>query len=195
VSKATTPSGKLQNLEQCTITIPGLRNPIVLNNLPSITDTKSASYNPGVILGRAMPIMTYSHSENRQISMTIHLYIIEDLDAVRNLNILRAIQSAVYPREGQSVIGDFGPSIPSPYKPPPVCSIQCGQLLASKPVCVVLQSYSVSFPDDVAWFTGGTSGFFEETYLPYRFDIQMQWLVVYDSSDLPFQNQIIKSGY
>ena len=51
-----------------------------MNNLPEISDGKSAAYNDEPIMGRAFPLKTYSHSENRSISMTLHFYAIKKAD-------------------------------------------------------------------------------------------------------------------
>jgi hypothetical protein len=73
--------------------------------------------------------------------------------------------------------------------PPPVCTIKCGKLLADEALCVVLQSYSVKFPTDVAWWEGD-----DGLYCPYKFDVGTTWLTVYTSSDLPYQSRIVSSG-
>lgn len=179
--KATT-NGRLSPIQDCVLTIPGAGanggpGVINLNNLPDISDSKSAVYNNETIIGRSFPLYTYSHSADRQISLQLHFFIIEPGDGRRNLNYLRMIQSAVYPREG-----DGG----APYKPPPICTFKCGKLLAEQALCMVLQSYSVKFPTEVAWE--------EETYCPWRFDVDTSWLVVYNSSDLPYQSRIVSSG-
>jgi len=183
-----TNNGRLVELPDCKITIPGaslesnysnLPNPsgeILLNNLPDINDTKSAVYNGENIIGRSFPLYTYSHSGERSISMQLHFLIVNPNDGYRNLQYLRMIQSAVYPRKGTS----------SPYQPPPVCTIKCGSLLDDKELCVILTSYSVKFPTDVAWE--------ENTYCPYRFDVDTSWLVVYTSEKLPYQEDIIDAA-
>ncbi len=173
--KATTAGGSLQNIESCHITIPEFGS-IELNVLPDITDGKSASYNDEVIIGRSFPIKTYSHSENRSISMQLHFIVTEESDIQKNLEYLRAIESAVYPRDGKG----------APYSPPPVCNIKCGRLLGDNAVCVILKSYSVKFPTDVAWD--------ENTYVPYKFDVDTTWEVVYKSSELPGQSRIMTFG-
>jgi hypothetical protein len=50
-------------------------------------------------------------------------------------------------------------------------------------LCVVLKQYSVSFPTDVIWD--------EQTYLPYKFDVDLTWEVVYSNDTLPGQDQIL----
>ena len=173
---ATQPSGDLMNLEDCWILIP-IYGIVRLHSLPEISDSKSASYADEPIIGRSFPLKTYSHSENRQISMTLHMFVRKQGDISLNLLVLRALESAVYPRQGS-----FG----VPFIPPPVCKIKCGELLASEPLCVILKSYSVKFPTDVAWD--------ETTYCPYKFDIDTTWEVVYKSSDLPGQFRILATG-
>lgn len=200
--KQATNNGNLNKIEDCYVFIPnGNPSKIEFNNLPDISDTKSAVYNDENIIGRSNPLHTYSHSANRTISVGFHFLIVQPEDAEMNLRKLRTIQSAIYPREGGNQ---------APFVPPPVCKIKCGDLLATQEVCVVLQSYSVKFPTDVAWWTnggGGTNGgavrSFEIAsrttttgiYCPYKFDVDTSWLVVYSSQDLPFQNNIVQSGY
>lgn len=150
-----------------------------MRTLPDISDQKTAIYNNEAIIGRSFPLYTYSHSGDRTISIQIHYINEQESDYDRALQELRWIQSAVYPRQGDGC----------PYKPPPVCQIKCGDLLASgnTPVCAVLQSYSVKFDPSVAWW--------EQNYCPYKFDVDTSWLTVYTSSALPFQDQIVQSGY
>lgn len=174
--KATLPGGPLIEIPDCYVTVPGF-NKIIFNNLPEISDSKSADYNDETVIGRASPLKTYAQSANRAISMQIHLVVSKPEDVTRNLQILRAIQSAVYPREGASG---------APFIPPPICRIKCGKLLADEEVCVVLKQYSVKFPTEVAWA--------ESTFTPFKFDIDTQWEVVYKSSDLPNQTRIINLG-
>jgi hypothetical protein len=176
--RATIPGGKLVPIQNCYILIPGANVPqITLNNLPDISDGKSASYNDEAIMGRSFPLKTYSHSENRNINLTLHFFTINKGDAATNLQYLRALESAVYPRTAASGL---------PFLPPPVCKIMCGKLLADQELCVVLRSYSVKFGTDVAWDA--------DTYLPYKFDVETQWDVVYRSSDLPGQERILSLG-
>lgn len=198
--KATT-VGKLNPINSCTISIPGLErnskpseNPndpggtvllpgykpetIVLNNLPDITDSKSAVYNQEAILGRSFPMYTYSHSGDRVINMQLHFFVVEYVDIATNLRYLRLLESAVYPRRSD-VSG-------MPFQPPPVCQIECGRLLGNEPLCVVLQSCQARFDTNVPWDV--------ETFVPFKMDVDTSWLTVYDSADLPFQDRIIKSG-
>lgn len=181
----------LTEINACTITIPGVlvanqqsggrrttSGVIKLNNLPEISDNKSVAYNDEAIIGRSTPLKTYSHSENRVISMKLHFFITKKGDGDTNLRYLRWIQSAAYPQDTLSR---------APYKPPVVCKIQCGDLLAkSVPLCVVLISYNVTFPTDVAWDI--------VTNCPYKFDVDCQWQAVYAVDDLPYNTDIIESG-
>jgi hypothetical protein len=175
--KATINNGDLINLADCYIEIPGYSDQIKFNVLPDISDSKSAAYNDEPIIGRSFPLKTYSHSENRAISMQIHLIVTKKADIYSNLRTLRAIQSATYPKDRDSS---------APYLPPPVCKLKCGKLLADDALCVILKSYSVKFPPDVIWD--------EDTYTPYKFDIDTSWEVVYRNSDLPGQERILGSG-
>jgi len=173
--KATLAGGTLIEIENCYIDVPNFQK-IKMKALPELSDSKSASYNDESIMGRAFPLKTYSHSENRAISMTVHFYTIQEKDKDENLRAMRALESAVYPREQNGM----------PFVPPVVCKIKCGKLLADEDLCVVLKSYSVKFPTDVVWDT--------TTYLPYKFDVETTWEVVYKSTDLPGQKKILQSG-
>lgn len=177
---ATTIGGPLVPIPDCYIIIPVGRSEIKieLDNLPDITDAKSASYNDEIVIGRSSPLKTYSQSDNRSITMQVHLIVSKPEHVTRNLTWLRAIQSAVYPRDG---VGR------APFVPPPVCRIRCGKLLSqSGDLCVILKNYSVKFPTEVAWD--------EENFTPFKFDIDTTWDVVYKSADLPGQERIFSFG-
>lgn len=174
--KATNSDGVLNPIDNCWIAIPKF-GIITMNNLPDISDSKSANYNDEPIIGRAFPLKTYSHSDNRSISVQIHLFVTQQSDVQTNIAYMRALESCVYPRNGISS---------APYQPPPVCQIYCGQLLGENPLCVVLKQYSVKFPTDVAW---------DDTYYtPWKFDIDTTWDVVYSTNSLPGQERILSSG-
>jgi len=177
-----TSNGNLTPIKDCYVVIPG-GNPskIEFDNLPDLSDSKSAVYNDENIIGRSNPLHTYSHSANRTISIGFHFFITRPSDAELNLRKMRTIQSALYPQKGAGG---------SPFQPPPICQIRCGDLLATEDLCVVLQNYSVKFPPDVAWWTNG-----DGMYCPYKLDIDTSWLVVYTSSELPFNNNIVDTGY
>lgn len=173
---ATIQGGKLRALDKGYILIKDRR--IKFRSLPDISDTKSATYADEPIIGRAFPMKTYSHSDNRSIGVELYFYTVEPDDIDRNILDLRAIESAVYPQDGSGA--------GAPYTPPPICKLKCGQLLADEALCVVLKSYSVKFPRDVAWD--------EATYLPCTFQVSTSWEVVYRSTDLPGQDRIMISG-
>lgn len=187
--KATLQGGNLSEIKDCYIKIPKQRNFVELPGgfngiipmkiLPDISDSKSASYNDEAIIGRSFPMKTFSHSENRAISWTAYFMVCKEEDIQNNLFYLRAIESAVYPRN------DLGGA---PYAPPPVCVLSCGELLAkSKEVCAILKSYSVKFDTTVPWD--------EATKLPYKFSVDMQWEIVYMSNNLPGQDRIFRGGF
>lgn len=176
--RGTNPDGTLSPIPNCYVNIPGAKK-VVLNALPGLSDSKQAEYNDEPIIGRATTLKTYSHSGSRSISITFHFYLAGPADVAERLSDLRAIESAVYPREDSSG---------APFIPPPVCQIRCGRLLGDNPVCAVLRSYNVRFPEDVVWVEQG------ETFLPMKFDVETQWDVVYTSNDLPGQDRIFSKG-
>lgn len=170
------PGGRLKTLnDKCKIKIEN--HTINLKILPEISDTKKATYSDTTIIGRSTPIKTYSHSDNRIITLKMHFIVVEPEDIQRNIADLRAIASATYPREGD------------PYRPPPICVLDCGRGLGEEPLCCVLENYSVSFPTNVAWD--------KDTMLPYYFEVNTSWCVVYASSGskkLPNQYKIMRDG-
>jgi hypothetical protein len=173
---ATNSTGDLLNIDDCYVNVPGYGQ-IKMHSLPDISDSKSAIYHDEVVMGRALPLKTYSHSDNRNISLQLHFFVRKQSDILTNLGALQALESAVYPREGQAN---------APYVPPPICKIKCGSLLAKNELCVVLKNYSVRFPTDVAWDLN--------TLIPYKFDVDTNWEVVYVTSDLPGQSRILQTG-
>lgn len=183
--RSTIIGGDLIPIPDCYIKIPGSSRSrgitIPMKILPDISDSKSAQYNDEPVIGRSYPMKTYSHSENRSINWTAYFMVCKESDIDANLNYLRYIESAVYPKQ------EF-----EPYQPPPICQISCGDLLipiagGEKEICAVLKSYSVKFPTDVPWD--------ERTNLPYRFSVDMTWEIVYNSRFLPGQEDILRLGW
>lgn len=182
---ATITGGALVPIKDCYVIIPcedcktqEKEFKIEFRVLPDIGDTKTASYNDENVIGRASPLKTYSQSDNRSISMQMHMVVSTDSDVDYNLRAMRAIQSAVYPRNSHNG---------APFVPPPICRMKCGRILSEgQELCVILKSYSVKFPTEIAWD--------ESTYVPYKFDIDTSWDVVYKSMDLPGQERIFGTG-
>jgi hypothetical protein len=175
--KSTNPNGSLKILKECYLIIMG--STINMNILPDISDSKSASYADENGIGRTMPFKTYNNSENRTISWTAHFFACNSSDIDQMLKILRLIESATYPRTGNT--GG------APYAPPEVCKLKCGSLLGDDPVCAVMKSYSVKFDTSVPWD--------EVLSIPHKMDIDMQFDVIYDQSNLPGAEKIMISGY
>lgn len=191
----TAPGGKLNTISQavrtanssgnvlCQISIPATNSDGDAQNyivepriLPEITDQKSASYADTTVIGRSTPIKTYSSSDNRTLSIKLHYLVVEEADIENNYRDIWAIASAAYPRTGE------------PYKPPPVCEIQCGKMLGEVPLCCILQNYSIQFPNNVVWDAA--------TLVPYYFNITTSWHVVYSTGGegLPNQTRILFNG-
>jgi hypothetical protein len=180
MARATTQTGALAILQNCYIQTP--QGIIQLRSLPDITDSKASNYSNETIMGRSNPIVNYSHSEPRTISMELTFMVTELADIQRNLQYLRLIESLVYPGEPTN----------APYAPPQIVNIVCGQLFGQLDdgspagICCILKNYSVKCPPDVAWD--------EVTYLPYRFSVSTSWEAVYACKDLPCNTRIIALG-
>lgn len=180
-------SGDLIDIKDCFLKI-GDRPPFHFHTLPDLSESKAANYQDEVIIGRASPIKTYSDSANRTISAMFTLIVRKKADIKANLQFIRAVQSAVYPRQGDGSV---------PYRPPVVCQFQCGALFQdpianptltnlaaiNSYVCCVIKDYSLKYPTDVPWD--------EETMLPYRVELSCNLDVVYKSENLPGQERII----
>lgn len=162
---------------------------IDFNSLPTITDGKQAKYDGAPVIGRSNPILTYASSESRQIGLELPFVTLRLNGGgvgsrSYNLEALRAIMSAAYPRTYESGAIAFAP--------PPVCVIKFGSFLTDGVangglgLCAVLVSYSVkndpSVPSD------------PETLMPYKFTVSTSWTVVYDSETLPGQERIFRIG-
>jgi len=177
--QATSSTGALVPIPGCYIDVPIYGRKIEMKVLPDISDSKSAAYTDEPIIGRSFPLKTFSHGENRSISMTVHFIVCTRADITRNLEDLRMLESLVYPGESGSI---------TPYLPPPIANIKCGSLLSTQaPLCVILKSYSVKFPTEVAWD--------QDEFTPYKFDVDLTWEVVYDSGELPGQGRIMRIGF
>lgn len=158
-------------------TVSGGSYTIIMRALPEITDSKGAIYNGEPIMGRANLLETFSHSDSRSISMEVPFFVTEQDDIDRNLNDLRALEAALYPQDGDNDL---------PFFPPPLCSIKCGRILGDSEICCILKNCSVRFPSDVAWD--------EDTLLPYKFSVSLQFTVMYRSNDLPGSDRILNFG-
>ena len=183
--KATFPGGKLQDIQNCYIEI--LNKKIISRIIPDISDSKQATYTSEAGMGRSMPFKNYTNSDDRIIGWTAHYVVVQERDIEEFLREIKWIQSALYPR--MQVAGNV-----APFAPPPICTLSCGALLqrgepagpADKPVAFVraiMKSYSIKYDTSVPW---------DEKYLlPYKFDIDMSFEVVYDQSELPGQERIL----
>lgn len=176
--KATRQGGDLNFIDErhCYIDVPtpaGSSIRIPFKALPVFSDSKTVVYNDEKVIGRSVPVKTFSHGENRTIGVKIKFFILTDDDKLIVPSQVRALQSCSYPRE----------SAAAPYEPPAICQLKCGTLFASGPLCVVLKSYTMNYPDDVAWV--------EDINFPCKFEMETSWDVVYISTSLPGQSKIL----
>jgi len=182
--KATLPSGALVPLDNCYIKIPIFDNiTIPMNILPDISDSKGASYPDESAIGRSMPFKQFQNSDNRAISWTCHFMVCQKGDQETILRYLKIFEACVYPLTSDQYTGG------APYAPPPICKLRCGALLSAveaDDLCVVMKNYSVKFDTSVPWD--------EETYVPYKLDVDLQFEVVYNQANLPGAEKIMSDG-
>ena len=172
---ATNQSGNLLPIKDCYIEAAGVR--ITLDNLPDISDTHSADYQSEAGIGRSLPSKTFTAGGDRSIGWNMKFLADSEAKLQQNLLQLRFLQSLTYPRTSTSSL---------PFIPPAIAKIKCGSLLGNDPLCVVLTNYSVKFPTDVPWS--------ETSYVPYKFEVDLSFVVVYDSGNLPGAERIITLG-
>ncbi len=142
---------------------------ITLKILPDITDSKSATYVSDPAPGRSSPMLTYAYSDPRTISTELHFMITKFEDIEENIRAIRIIQNLVLPGAASGL---------APFTPPPVVRFICGVLMdGTEGLCLVLKSYNIRYPTDVAWDI--------VSFLPYRFSISCNWEVVYPCNKLP----------
>lgn len=146
--KSTLKGGNLQPIENCYIESDltaagamysmGEQNKLIFDNIPDISDSKSANYTDESAIGRTAPFKNYAYSENRSINVDLHMFVQEESgnqSAQAILDTLRWLEAHVYPEKGT---GGF-------YSPPPIMKIKCFDLLEKNDLCVVLKSYNVKF--------------------------------------------------
>ncbi len=175
--KATISKGNLVDLADCYIKVDA--KTIKMYILPDISDSKSATFADMNGIGRSMPIKVFSHGESRQIGWTVHFYGETQDRIMKNLEHLRLLESLTYPDAGTDL----------PVIPPKIANIKCGRMLADEELCVILKNYSVKFPTDVVWYSAS-----ENDYIPIKFDVDLQFEVVYSNSSLPGASKIISTG-
>jgi hypothetical protein len=179
---ATNRNGQLVPLSDCYIRASGSPPKIVyMNNLPEISDSKSASYSEENAMGRSVPVKSFANGGTRKIGWKMKIVAPSNQDQLKAIDDLRFLESCVYPKADPSNI--------LPYIPPRVLSIKCGRLLADYELSVILTDYNVDFPTDQPWSSARNV-----LYLPYMFNLSLTFEVVYDSRYLPGADRIITLG-
>jgi hypothetical protein len=188
--------GQLNVIKDCWLLIPNEEfgsMKIEFQALPTVTDAKGAKYDPTPVIGRASPLLVYANSDLRTISLDLPFFVTQTENFTEslsgesstvgtvkyNLQALRAIMSATYPRKGKNGVT---------YRPPPVCVFKYGEFLCTKKggMCVIIDKYSVkndpTVPSD------------PETLCPYKFTVNVSLIKTTTSDDLPNQDSIWEEG-
>ena len=184
---ATTATGILKDIPDCYIQVGNLQ-PIYMYVMPDIGDGHGSTYQTQNGIGRSMPSYTFSYGDARSISWTIHLYADSQERLLSNLQILRTLEAATYPRTATD--------LQIPFVPPWICKLKCGEVLGSidYEIQAVLKSYNVKFPVDVQWAEPFAINGVKYGAIPYKFDIDCQFEVVYAAGSLPGAERIIRYG-
>jgi hypothetical protein len=180
--KATFNNGTLRTLnDKCVIAIPNFvdfsgLSFINLKIMPEISMSGAAKFNDETVIGRGAPIKTYANTDNRVLNMKLTFFAATRAELIENSTNLYLLRSALYPSDGAL----------SPYIPPPVCQINCGQFISKNTVCAVLENLNEHMPTDVVWD--------DDLLIPYYFTVDTTWHLVYASTNLPNQNKILANG-
>lgn len=192
---ATDKNGRILPLAKAQIQVPILRTglpnvgalsvyTITLNVLPELSDSKAAEYPDEPITGRSFPIKVFSHSGNRTIGLKCTFLVQEAADIQKNWQNLRALQSAVYTDED---IPQINATNQLAYLPPPICKVRIGFLLTAQNdgwLPVLIRQCTPTYPTDVAWDP--------VTYLPHKFEVDLQMEAVFANTQLPGQQRIFR---
>lgn len=176
---ATNRNGTLLPIADCYIRVDNYY--VVMNQLPEISDQKSASYSEENAMGRSVPIKSFSQGSTRKIGWKIPFLSSSVKEQQKTIYELRLLESCVYPKADLSNI--------LPYIPPRVCALKCGRLLADYELSAILTDYSVDFPTETTWSVSAAT-----LYLPTKFSLSLSFEVVYDSRFLPGADRIIRLG-
>lgn len=179
---ATNSFGKLNPIPDCYIRAQNYY--IVMYNLPSISDSKTANYSPENGMGRTQPFLSFNDGGMRTIQWSFSMISYDEESTARNFAYMRVLEASVYPRRD--------PANVVPYIPPVIMSIRCGDLLANYGVelNVVLTNYSFEFGNEQVW----NSEYNVARYMPARVEVRLNFDVVYDTRYLPGADRILFLG-
>lgn len=168
--KATKPGGALNLVGDGACYIVVGDTFVYMDILPDISDSKSANYSHENAIGRSTPFIIFANGELRNVSWTCHFIVQKDGDIEKYMGYIRALQSACYPESSTGY-------------PPPICRLYCGEILSTNELCAVLRSYTIKYDTSVPWD--------EDTLIPYKLDIDLQFDIVYNQSVLPISSDIL----
>lgn len=173
--KAIDINGQIAKLDKCYIIAGGVT--IYMQVLPDISDSKGATYSSEPAQGRSSSVTAYNYSDPRLINWTVHFVATDKETLRRNVGHLRILKSCLYPKTKSGN---------TPYSPPPICKLKCGIMLDDSDLCAILRNCSVRLPRDVPWD--------ETDYIPYKFDAELSFEVVYNTSELPGHEKLFDAG-
>lgn len=177
MARATSRTGNLNPIRDCYIRVGS--DIIYMYSLPNISDSHGADYAAENGIGRSIPTQAFQHGTSRTISWDVTFIADGESKLNKNLSQLRLLQSCTYPVDSPAQAS-------VPFLPPKILKIKCGRLLGDYELCVILKQIQVQWPTDVPW-----SSF---SYIPYKFNANCSFEVVYNSAELPGQSRILKIG-
>jgi hypothetical protein len=134
---------------------PGVGGVVTFEAMPTISESRSASYDPVSVLHHPGDILKYKSSSARSWGIDVKLISRTPQEAAMNLNSINKIRAWVMPFYGMGT-GSNGATSRYLGAPPPILTLTAYGDTMIGPVKCVLESYSWTWPNDVDYIPAGT---------------------------------------
>lgn len=134
---------------------PGVGGAVTFEAMPTISEGRSASYDPVSVLHHPGDILKYKSSSSRSWTISAKLISRTPQEAEENLSSINKIRAWVMPFYGMGT-GSNGATARYLGAPPPILTLTAYGNTMIGPVKCVLESYSWDWPNDVDYIPAGT---------------------------------------
>lgn len=132
---------------------------IILDAMPTIDESRSASYDPVNIIHHPGEILKYRSTSSRTWGIQTRLISRTPAEAAKNLKYINLIRSWVMPYHGLGTANALGQNQGSKLgAPPPIITLQGYGDKMIGPISCVLESYNWSWPNDVDYIKTAGDG-------------------------------------
>lgn len=142
---------------------PGVGGVVTFEAMPTISESRSASYDPVTLLHHPGDILKYKSSSARSWTIDAKLISRTPLEAAVNLDSVNKIRAWVMPFYGHGTASN-GSTSRYLGAPPPILTLTAYGDKMIGPVKCVLESYSWNWPNDVDYIPASVGG---ETPVPF----------------------------